>query len=77
MQAQGRPSWFKADFRGEGYLPDEGIADRRLRVQLEGDGADGLFELLRNNERYRTAAALAAVGFTVGDTAGDVEEITR
>lgn len=77
VQAEGQPRWFKADFRGEGYLPDSGVADRRLRVQLEGDGADGLFDLLRGSERYRTAAALAAVGFTVGDTDGDVEEITR
>ncbi len=72
------PRWFKADFRGDGYLPSAGVSDRRLKVQLEGEGADGLFEALRSDERYRSATALSALGFSIGDGSSDaVEEVTR
>ncbi|MHB1534041.1 MAG: hypothetical protein ACYC1D_05415 [Acidimicrobiales bacterium] len=78
MQAEHTPRWFKADFRGDAYLPaGEEVPDRLLRVQLEGDGAARLFDILRADPTYATAAALSALGFTVVDTAADaVEEVT-
>lgn len=78
VRREGQPRWFKADFRGDGYLPAGDVSDRRLRVQLEGDGADDLFDMLRQDPRYRTASALAAVGFVVGESPDvAVDEVTR
>lgn len=77
IQASGTSRWFKADFKGEGFLPHDGVADRRLRVQLEGDHPDVLFDLLASLEAYRTAAALSAVACRIGGPDDWVDEIAH
>lgn len=77
IQASGTSRWFKADFKGEGFLPADGVADRRLRVQLEGEHPDELFKVLASLEAYRTAAALSAVACRIGDADDWVDEIAH
>lgn len=77
-QAFGEPQWFKADFRGDDLLPVEGVADRRLRVQLEGDQPDVLLDILSRHPKYRTATALSSVATRhSADTDGFVDEIAH
>lgn len=77
IQASGTSRWFKADFKGKGFLPNEGVSDLRLRVQLEGDHPDVLFDILASSDAYRTAAALSAVACRVGDADNWVDEIAH
>lgn len=67
VQSRAEATWFKADFRGGDLLPLTGVRDRRLRIQVEGDGAFELLNLLRDTD-YRTAAALTGVATRLGDS---------
>lgn len=77
LQGDARARWFTADFRGAALLPESGLTDRRLRVQLEGDGATDLFDDLLANEKYRRAAALSAVGVEVEDDGRVLAEVAE
>lgn len=61
LQSRGEPRWFKSTFSGERLLPAEGVSARRLKVQLEGDGADWLLEFLQSDDRSKYATSLSAV----------------
>ncbi len=78
LQTWGEPRWFQADFRGTELLPREGIDARHLRVQLEGDNATALFEVLLRERGYRHAASLTSVATTsVDDSLGRLDELTH
>lgn len=75
MAMEGQLKWFKSNFRGDDLLPSEGIAARRMRVQLEGDDPADLLEQLIQNPKYRRAIALSALALEMSDdTAGTVQE---
>lgn len=61
----GEVRWFKTDFEGEQLAPDPGQKARRLRVQLDGDGAFELLQVLQQHPQYRHAASLTALAATV------------
>jgi hypothetical protein len=67
MQADGETKWFKSDFRGDEFLASQPVEARRLKVQLEGDQAQRLYELLAQTPQYRSSTALTAVAVRLGD----------
>lgn len=78
MAAEGQLKWFKSDFRGDDLLPTEGIAARRMRVQLEGDDPADLLDQLVQNPKYRRATALSALALEVSnDTSEAVQEYAQ
>jgi hypothetical protein len=75
MQNDGETRWFKSDFRGDDLLASQVVEARRLKVQLEGDQAQRLFDLLVQNPAYRSSAALTAIALRLGDSnLGHVDE---
>lgn len=75
LQSRGEPRWFKSFFSGERLLPQDGVPARRLKVQLEGDDADWLLDLLLENERSKHATSLAAIATRIREaTLGAVDE---
>jgi len=57
----GNVEWFKTDFEADQLTPARGDPARRLRVQLEGDGAYRLLQLISGQVDYSHAAALTAM----------------
>lgn len=72
IPADRQATWFKADFRGTDLLPVTGVRDKRLRIQVEGDGATDLLAHLAETE-YRTAAALTGVATRVGGAGSEFQ----
>lgn len=68
MQDDGETRWFKSDFRGDDLLRTQPVEARRLKVQLEGDHAQRLFNLLSTNEAYRSSSPLTAIALRLGST---------
>lgn len=73
-QREGRTRWFQSDFRGEELLPSAGVAARRLKVQLEGEDAERLQEIIATAVGYESAAALTSVTVDLGE--GDEGNLT-
>jgi len=68
--------WFKTDFEGDDLTPSESERARRLRVQLDGDRAYDLLQVLKSQVDYRHAASLTALAVYVSEPrAGHVLEI--
>jgi hypothetical protein len=67
MQQEGRTRWFKSDFRGDELLPADGVAARRLKIQLEGDDAERLRSIIASLPEYETAASLTGVTIEIVD----------
>jgi hypothetical protein len=67
MQADGDTKWFKTDFRGDELLASQPVEARRLKVQLEGDQAQRLYELLAQTQEYKSSTALTAIAVRLGD----------
>jgi hypothetical protein len=72
----GEVAWFRSDFSSDELTPGHGQRARRLRVQLEGDRAYELLDVISGNPDYRHAASLTAVAIRTSQRGfGHLEEI--
>ena len=76
IRGLGRVQWFRTDFASDQLTPVEGERARRLRVQLDGDNAYELLQVIRGQENYRHAAPLTAMAIHVeAENIGRVREV--
>lgn len=76
FRTSGAVQWFKTDFQSDQLTPVEGQKARRLRVQLEGDDAYELLQVIQGQPDYTHAAPLTAIAVELSDSEiGEVREV--